>query len=113
MCARRQREILRSGAALLRPGGRLVYSTCTFAPQENEETVAAFLADHPEFVAEYVDAPWFTPSEFSSWRIWPHKVLPSNSTVWEGYPSADNPYNGPWWWWSCFKYIAVELQPAQ
>ena len=75
MCARRQREILHSGAALLRPGGRLVYSTCTFAPQENEETVAAFLADHPDFVAEYVDAPWFTPSDNSSWRIWPHKVL--------------------------------------
>ena len=75
MCARRQREILHSGAAMLRPGGRLVYSTCTFAPQENEETVAAFLAEHPEFVAEYVDAPWFTPSENSSWRIWPHKVL--------------------------------------
>ena len=75
MCARRQREILHSGAAMLRPGGRLVYSTCTFAPQENEETVAAFLADHPEFVAEYVDASWFTPSQNSSWRIWPHKVL--------------------------------------
>ena len=75
MCARRQREILHSGAAMLRPGGRLVYSTCTFAPQENEETVASFLADHPEFVAEFVDAPWFTPSENSSWRIWPHKVL--------------------------------------
>ena len=75
MCARRQREILHSGAAMLRPGGRLVYSTCTFSPQENEETVAAFLADHPEFVAEYVDAPWFTPSENDSWRIWPHKVL--------------------------------------
>ena len=75
MCARRQREILHSGAAMLRPGGRLVYSTCTFAPQENEETVAAFLADHPEFVAEYVEAPWFTPSENSAWRIWPHKVL--------------------------------------
>ena len=75
MCARRQREILHSGAAMVRPGGRLVYSTCTFAPQENEETVAAFLADHPEFVAEYVETPWFTPSENSSWRIWPHKVL--------------------------------------
>ena len=75
MCARRQREILHSGAAMLRPGGRLVYSTCTFAPQENEETVAAFLADHPEFVAEFVNAPWFAPSENSSWRIWPHKVL--------------------------------------
>ena len=75
MCARRQREILHSGAAMVRPGGRLVYSTCTFAPQENEQTVASFLTDHPDFVAEYVDAPWFTPSENSSWRIWPHKVL--------------------------------------
>lgn len=75
MCARRQREILHSGGLMVRPGGRLVYSTCTFAPQENEEMVAAFLADHPDFVAEYVDAPWFTPSENCSWRIWPHKVL--------------------------------------
>ena len=75
MCARRQWEILHSGGLMVRPGGRLVYSTCTFAPQENEEMVAAFLADHPDFVAEYVDAPWFTPSENCSWRIWPHKVL--------------------------------------
>ena len=75
MCARRQREILHSAAAMLRPGGRLVYSTCTFAPQENEETVAAFLADHPEFVTEQVEAPWFASSENNSWRIWPHKVL--------------------------------------
>ena len=33
MCARRQAEILHSGAQMLRPGGRLVYSTCTFAPE--------------------------------------------------------------------------------
>ncbi len=37
MCARRQQEILRSGAKLLRSGGRLVYSTCTFAPAENRK----------------------------------------------------------------------------
>ena len=43
MCARRQAEILHSGAALVRPGGRLVYSTCTFAPAENEEAIAAFM----------------------------------------------------------------------
>ena len=49
MCAARQREILHSGAALVRPGGRLVYSTCTFAPEENEQTIAAFLQAHPEF----------------------------------------------------------------
>ena len=40
MCARRQAEILHSGAQLVRPGGRLVYSTCTFAPAENEEAIA-------------------------------------------------------------------------
>ena len=41
------------------------------------------------------------------------KFVPSNCTYWTNIPSAQNPYNGPWWWWSCFKYIAVELQPAQ
>ena len=43
MCAARQAEILDAGAKLLCPGGRLVYSTCTFAPEENEQAVAAFL----------------------------------------------------------------------
>ena len=75
MCARRQREILRSAAQLLRCGGRLVYSTCTFAPEENEQTVAAFLANHPDFVAEPVEAPWFAPGENGSYRLWPHKLL--------------------------------------
>lgn len=37
------------------------------------------------------------------------KFVPTNSTVWEGYPNAENPYNGPWWWWSCFKYIVPHL----
>ena len=75
MCARRQAEILHSGAQLVRPGGRLVYSTCTFAPAENEEAIAAFLAEHPDFEPETVEAPWFTPGENGSFRIWPHKVL--------------------------------------
>ncbi|MBW4838887.1 MAG: RsmB/NOP family class I SAM-dependent RNA methyltransferase, partial [Paenibacillaceae bacterium] len=44
-----QRDILRSAAALLAPGGRMVYSTCTFAPEENEATIADFLLEHPEF----------------------------------------------------------------
>ena len=75
MCAVRQREILHSGAQLVRPGGRLVYSTCTFAPEENEQTVAAFLKEHPDFVAEQVAAPWFAPGENGSHRMWPHKLL--------------------------------------
>lgn len=75
MCARRQREILDSAARLVRPGGRLVYSTCTFAPEEDEETVAAFLEAHPEFTPEPVEASWFVPGENASYRMWPHKLL--------------------------------------
>lgn len=44
-CAMRQREILRSAYETLRPGGILVYSTCTYAKEENEETIASFLAE--------------------------------------------------------------------
>lgn len=75
MCANRQGEILHSAAQLVRPGGRLVYSTCTFAPEENEMAIAAFLKDHPEFIPETVDAPWFAPGPDGSFRMWPHKLL--------------------------------------
>lgn len=44
-----QRAILESAARALKPGGVLVYSTCTIQPAENEELVEAFVADHPEF----------------------------------------------------------------
>lgn len=40
------------------------------------------------------------------------KFVPTNSTYWTNYPSADNTYNGPWWWWSCFKYILTEITPV-
>lgn len=75
MCARRQGEILHWAAQLLRPGGRLVYSTCTFSPEENEQAVAAFLDSHPDFAPEEVQAPWFEPGENGSFRLWPHKLL--------------------------------------
>ena len=75
MCARRQAQILEEGAKLVRPGGRLVYSTCTFAPEENEQAVHRFLQNHPDFSPEKVDAPWFTPGEDGSFRLWPHKLL--------------------------------------
>lgn len=49
MCAGRQDEILEAAARMLLPGGRMVYSTCTFAPLENECTIARFLQNHPDF----------------------------------------------------------------
>jgi peptide/nickel transport system substrate-binding protein len=41
------------------------------------------------------------------------KFVPVNETYWTNYPSADNYYEGPWWWWSNFKFIAAKLKPAQ
>lgn len=62
LCAARQDEILDCAARMLRPGGRLVYSTCTFATLENEGSISRFAERHPEFEVQ------------NSTRLWPHKV---------------------------------------
>jgi len=87
-CAQRQDAILEDAAELVRPGGRLVYSTCTFAPEEDEGTLARFLTDHADF--ELIAAPQFPGFDKGrpDWlvdadsdlglehtiRIWPHKA---------------------------------------
>ena len=84
-CALRQQQILTEAAKMLRGGGRLVYSTCTFAPEENEGTIAEFLRTHPDFSVEKVDAPWFSagvpqwagtplPELADTFRLWPHRL---------------------------------------
>ena len=75
MCANRQADILDSAAKLLKPGGRLVYSTCTFAPEEDELAVAEFLEKHPDFRPEIIETPWFEQVENGGHRLWPHKLL--------------------------------------
>jgi 16S rRNA (cytosine967-C5)-methyltransferase len=47
-----QREILEAAATVVRPGGLLVYSTCSLEPEENDAPVDRFLAAHPEFTLE-------------------------------------------------------------
>ena len=84
MCAGRQKEILRSAAQMLAPGGRLVYSTCTFAPAENEGAMAAFLKEFPEFSVVQEQGPWFDAGRpewvngpealRDTFRLWPHKL---------------------------------------
>lgn len=88
-CAIRQTAILNDAARLVRPGGMLVYSTCTFAPEENEGVIAKFLMEHPyfELVAppsstytsrgrpEWVDKsldPSLVASLAKTVRLWPH-----------------------------------------
>ena len=48
-CAIRQRNILRVAAKLVRPGGTLLYSTCTFAPEEDEQVISTLLDEFPEY----------------------------------------------------------------
>ncbi len=94
-CARRQDGILDCAVTMLRPGGRLVYSTCTFAPTENEGSVERLLRRHPEMEVvdpasclpgEILPAEWgFAPGR-PDWtadqtadlrmtlRLWPHRL---------------------------------------
>ena len=62
MCAARQREILEEAAQMLAAGGTLVYSTCTFAEEEDERQVEDFLRRHPEFRLERTE------------KLYPHSV---------------------------------------
>ena len=61
-------EFARAGAAALRPGGTLVYSTCTISPVENEAVVRRFLAERPDFAADDLSA---------EWPVWQHPAVPS------------------------------------
>lgn len=54
-CAARQKAILLSAAQAVRPGGALVYSTCTFSEEENEGVIEAFLKEHTEFEAVFTE----------------------------------------------------------
>jgi len=61
MCATRQTDILNQAVLMLKPNGTLAYSTCTFNEEENEQTIQAFLENHPSF------------SLLRTERIWPHR----------------------------------------
>ncbi len=88
-----QRALLAQAGSMLRPGGRLVYSTCTFSPEENEKIVAAFLAEHSDYEVERVpqtdgrgeweqgrpdwagpELPARADEVAGTVRLWPHRV---------------------------------------
>lgn len=69
-CAARQSAILETAAKTVRGGGVLIYSTCTFSAEENENVVERFLAAHPEFSLEHMRRlyPHSSPERGISWR---------------------------------------------
>lgn len=75
MCAARQKNILQQAARMLRPGGVLVYSTCTYSEAENEDVINGFLDDHPEFKTEEA-GPLFDMEHaaYGMVRLWPHRI---------------------------------------
>lgn len=93
-CAKMQNDILQVVAKMVAPGGKLVYSTCTFSPEENESQIAKFIAENEEFDVVSIDASkWGWSNGKSEWvkdeikaklseeklaslsgtlRLWPH-----------------------------------------
>ncbi len=89
MCSTLQTEILSTAAKMLKPGGKLLYSTCTFSPEEDEQVIIKFLEDHPDyFLCELPVYPGWDTGR-TEWvdnrnkraqdlvktrRLWPHKI---------------------------------------
>jgi tRNA and rRNA cytosine-C5-methylases len=92
-CSAMQRDILSYAAEMVAPGGKLVYSTCTFNPEENEIQIAEFLAKRPDFAIEPIRHEWGWSAGRPDWidgdtglseerkaslagaaRLWPHKL---------------------------------------
>ena len=73
-CARRQAEILDEAAKMLKPGGTLVYSTCTFNRTENEDSVRNFLERTPGFAPKDFSLEGVGQSTNGTLRLWPHRI---------------------------------------
>lgn len=95
MCADRSRDILAAADRMLRYGGKLVYSTCTFAPAEDEQAIGTFLQEHPDYHIEHVEIEkhigsadedgWISQGRADwsgtdieeikdTFRLWPHRL---------------------------------------
>lgn len=85
-CAKQQKNILDAAYHMLKQGGIIVYSTCTFSPEENEQTIEAFLNRYPDIKMEKILKPEGVEGGRPGWsihhderlvdtaRLWPHKL---------------------------------------
>lgn len=102
-----QKGILDSVVKMLKPGGKILYSTCTFSPEEDEGSMKYLLENYPEFEVEAIDDLWceFSPGR-PEWadgpeslknciRLWPHKLEGEGHFISllkkEGNPGMDAP----------------------
>ena len=75
-CALRQQRILQSAIQMLKVGGRLIYSTCTFATEENESQIQWLHELYPdawESIEPRELEPWRSPIQSGCYRLWPHR----------------------------------------
>ncbi len=111
-CARRQTAVLATAAQLVKPTGRLVYSTCTFSPEEDEAIIAQFLQEVPQF--QLVDPPRFVgfargrplwvdsnlqnETLNKTVRLWPHHFAGEGHfiAVLQRTSAGDEPIAKPW-----------------
>ncbi len=68
-----QKKILANAAATVRPGGRLIYSTCSVEPEENEAVARNFLKQNTEFTVLRLDEQTDLVSDAGVFRTWPHR----------------------------------------
>ncbi len=141
-CARRQSAILPDAARLVRPGGLLVYATCTFSPEEDEQVIAHFLQTHPDFAVEPAPAFAGFASGRPEWagegisaeicdqlahtiRLWPHRFPGEGHFIALLRRTSDAPYQkrpagfqpssrskGEIEVWRSFAQQALRWQPA-
>lgn len=131
--ARVQKALMAAAAGLVRPGGVLIYSTCTFAPEENEQVIAEFLRNPGWELADAQISPLFdhglpawgdgNPRLARTARLWPHRLRgeghflaklrktegQENHPPLEHAPSLSREVRALWQAW-CQEHLQVELE---
>lgn len=92
LCAARQQEILDHAEKMLKPGGRMVYSTCTFSPEEDESAVARFVERHPEMSIEPVTGRAGLSAGRPEWSSIPCKDLEQTFRIWPHLAEGEGHY---------------------
>ncbi|HET7577678.1 MAG TPA: RsmF rRNA methyltransferase first C-terminal domain-containing protein [Bacillales bacterium] len=81
-CAARQSDILDAAVSMLREGGTLVYSTCTFSPEENEQVIEAFLDRHSDMEIMPIEKAPGISDGIPEWTEYNHESLKGTARLW-------------------------------